>query len=115
MSKVLFFNIPAHGHTYPTLPLVAELVRRGVRARDGARANLIPRPRDGDVGMTSPGRSGLDPAVELHGNVLEAHLPEHSRLRVADVTVEEGQGVSGVITTHERAHRVDAELPSRAK
>jgi MGT family glycosyltransferase len=29
VSKVLFFNIPAHGHTYPTLPLVAELVRRG--------------------------------------------------------------------------------------
>ncbi len=29
MSKVLFFNIPAHGHTYPTVPLVAELVRRG--------------------------------------------------------------------------------------
>lgn len=29
MSKVLFFNIAAHGHTYPTLPLVAELVRRG--------------------------------------------------------------------------------------
>ena len=29
MSKVLFFNIAAHGHTYPTLPLVTELVRRG--------------------------------------------------------------------------------------
>jgi MGT family glycosyltransferase len=29
VSKVLFFNIPAHGHTYPTLPLVAELIRRG--------------------------------------------------------------------------------------
>ncbi|HJT58636.1 MAG TPA: macrolide family glycosyltransferase [Ktedonobacteraceae bacterium] len=29
MSKVLFFNIPAHGHTYPTLPLVTELIRRG--------------------------------------------------------------------------------------
>jgi len=29
LSKVLFFNIPAHGHTYPTLPLVAELIRRG--------------------------------------------------------------------------------------
>jgi MGT family glycosyltransferase len=29
MSKILFFNIPAYGHTNPTLPLVAELVRRG--------------------------------------------------------------------------------------
>ena len=31
MSKVLFFNIPAYGHTYPTLPLVAELVQ-GLRS-----------------------------------------------------------------------------------
>jgi MGT family glycosyltransferase len=29
MSKILFFNIPYYGHTNPTLPLVAELVRRG--------------------------------------------------------------------------------------
>ena len=29
MSKVLFFGIPAYGHTNPTLPLVAELVGRG--------------------------------------------------------------------------------------
>ena len=28
MSKVLFFNIPAYRQTYPTLPLVAELVQR---------------------------------------------------------------------------------------
>lgn len=29
MSKALFFNIPAHGHINPSLPLVAELVKRG--------------------------------------------------------------------------------------
>lgn len=29
MSKVLIFNVPAHGHTNPTLPLVRELVSRG--------------------------------------------------------------------------------------
>lgn len=29
MSKAIFFSIPAHGHTNPTLPLVAELVARG--------------------------------------------------------------------------------------
>ncbi len=29
MAKVLFFNLPAYGHTNPTLPLVAELVRCG--------------------------------------------------------------------------------------
>ncbi|MEK7328316.1 MAG: macrolide family glycosyltransferase, partial [Chloroflexota bacterium] len=31
MSTAIFFNIPAHGHTNPTLPLVKELVRRGER------------------------------------------------------------------------------------
>lgn len=29
MAKVLFFGIPAYGHMNPTLPLVAELVKRG--------------------------------------------------------------------------------------
>ena len=29
MSKVIFFNIPAHGHTNPTLPLVTEMINRG--------------------------------------------------------------------------------------
>ena len=29
MPKALFFNVPAHGHVNPSLPLVAELVRRG--------------------------------------------------------------------------------------
>ncbi len=29
MPKALFFNIPAHGHINPSLPLVAELSRRG--------------------------------------------------------------------------------------
>ncbi len=31
MSTAIFFNIPAHGHTNPTLPIVAELVKRGER------------------------------------------------------------------------------------
>ncbi len=29
MSKIMFFNIPAHGHTNPTLALVSELASRG--------------------------------------------------------------------------------------
>lgn len=29
MPKALFFNVPAHGHINPSLPLVTELVRRG--------------------------------------------------------------------------------------
>lgn len=38
MPKALFFSIPAHGHVNPSLPLVAELVRRGRQlppAKDG--------------------------------------------------------------------------------
>jgi MGT family glycosyltransferase len=31
MSRIAFFMVPAHGHINPTLPLVAELVRRGER------------------------------------------------------------------------------------
>jgi MGT family glycosyltransferase len=29
MSRIVYFNVPAHGHVNPTLPVVAELVRRG--------------------------------------------------------------------------------------
>src|SRR3712207_1664174 len=29
MSTVTFYNLPSHGHINPTLPLVAELSRRG--------------------------------------------------------------------------------------
>ena len=33
MSRILFFCIPAHGHTNPTLPLIAELTARGHEVR----------------------------------------------------------------------------------
>jgi MGT family glycosyltransferase len=29
MSKIIFFNLPGHGHVNPTLPVVAELVQQG--------------------------------------------------------------------------------------
>ncbi|PAD92939.1 macrolide family glycosyltransferase [Shouchella clausii] len=29
MSKIVFFSIPAHGHTNPTIPVVSELVNKG--------------------------------------------------------------------------------------
>ena len=32
MSKIVFFCIPAHGHTNPTLGVVRELVERGIRS-----------------------------------------------------------------------------------
>jgi len=33
MAKIAFFSIPAHGHTNPTIAVVAELVRRGHQVR----------------------------------------------------------------------------------
>jgi len=45
MSKAIFFSIPAHGHTNPTLPLVAELVARGETvlyySTDGFRDKVV--------------------------------------------------------------------------
>jgi UDP:flavonoid glycosyltransferase YjiC (YdhE family) len=29
VPKVLFFSLPLHGHTNPSLPVVKELIRRG--------------------------------------------------------------------------------------
>lgn len=41
---LVFFNIPASGHVNPTLPVVTELVRRGVRVTyfctEGYRAKI---------------------------------------------------------------------------
>lgn len=33
MSKVIYFGVPAHGHTNPSLPVIQELVRRGEHVR----------------------------------------------------------------------------------
>ena len=44
MPKALFFNVPGHGHVNPSLPLVAELSRRGHRityfVTEGYRAGV---------------------------------------------------------------------------
>ena len=33
MSRIVFFSIPAYGHTNPTVEVVRQLVRRGHRVR----------------------------------------------------------------------------------
>lgn len=40
MSTVVFFNVPAHCHVNPTLPLVAELIQRGERVIYYAQENF---------------------------------------------------------------------------
>ena len=49
MPKALFFNIPAHGHINPSLPLVTELTRRGHAIRYYATEHY--RQRIGDTGV----------------------------------------------------------------
>jgi MGT family glycosyltransferase len=71
-AHVAFFNIPALGHLYPTLPVVAELTRRGHRVSytstearaalvEAAGARLVPylssRPADTDAWDPAPDRS----------------------------------------------------------
>ncbi len=68
-SHIAFFNIPALGHVYPTLPVVEELVRRGHRVSYAAPrereslisrtgASLVPygstRPHDADPSYAAP-------------------------------------------------------------
>ena len=80
MAKIVFFNIPAYGHTNPTLGLVRELTARGHQVRyysyekfrsrieaaganfiscDGCDAQLGLSPEDG-------ARIALDPAFSIH-------------------------------------------------
>lgn len=42
MAKVVFFNLPYYGHINPTLPLVAELVKRGEQVRYYASETFRP-------------------------------------------------------------------------
>ena len=68
-KHIAFFNIPALGHVYPTLPVVSELVRRGHRVSYAAvkdrdplisktGATLVPygstRPNDADPSYAAP-------------------------------------------------------------
>ena len=50
MPKTLFFNVPAHGHINPSLPLVAELVQRGHEVTYFATESY--RQRVADTGAT---------------------------------------------------------------
>ena len=72
MPKTLFFNVPAHGHVNPSLPLVAELTRRGhhviyfltesFRAKvEATGAEFRPYTRIGDDYFSGPGLDGSRP------------------------------------------------------
>ena len=40
MSRIVFFSIPAYGHTNPTVEVVRQLVRRGTGGTGGATTPL---------------------------------------------------------------------------
>ena len=80
MSKIVFFCIPAHGHTNPTLGVVRELVRRGHQVKyysyepfrsviEAAGANFVPCDAyDAQLGLTPKDgeRIGKDLAFSTH-------------------------------------------------
>lgn len=80
MSKIVFFCIPAHGHTNPTLGVVRELVRRGHQVKyysyepfraviEAAGADFVPCDAyDAQLGLTAKDgeRIGKDLAFSTH-------------------------------------------------
>ncbi len=85
MSTVTFYNLPAHGHVNPTLPLVAELARRGEQViyyATGAFRDKIEK--TGATFRAYGDNYGFDPTANLGGpfglmarsiEVTEAMLP----------------------------------------
>ena len=77
MPKALFFNVPGHGHVNPSLPLVAELSRRGHRTTyfvtegyragvEAAGAAFRPYPFINDDYFDARGLSGSVPQRVAH-------------------------------------------------
>lgn len=80
MAKIVFFSIPAYGHTNPTLGLVRELTARGHQVRyysyekfrsriEAAEANFISCDGcDAQLGLSPEdgARIALDPAFSIH-------------------------------------------------
>lgn len=77
IAKALFFNVPAHGHVNPSLPLVAALAQRGHqityyategfrREIEAAGAALQPYATVRDDYFTGPGLDGSRPQQAAH-------------------------------------------------
>jgi len=77
MPKALFFNVPAHGHVNPSLPLVAELTKRGhhiiyfitenFRAKvEAVGAEFRPYVTIDDDYFSGPGLNGTRPQFAAH-------------------------------------------------
>jgi MGT family glycosyltransferase len=70
-----FVSIPAHGHVNPTLPLVAELVRRGHRVTYFTAADFEPQIRNAGADFQASGANWLASLPALGpGQRTQAHL-----------------------------------------
>ncbi|MDO0938354.1 MGT family glycosyltransferase [Streptomyces sp. DG2A-72] len=67
----LFFAAPAHGHVRPTLPVAAELVRRGHRV-----SYATTEPFAAEVGATGAGTVLYDPAVPDFAGAVPGDSPD---------------------------------------
>jgi len=92
MPPILFFSFPAHGHVNPTLPVVAELVRRGEqvayfatarfrKAVEGSGARFFPYPAGLEIPEEEPGpfdriATTLDALLRMSDAVLEEQLDQ---------------------------------------
>jgi MGT family glycosyltransferase len=71
MPKALFFNVPAHGHINPSLPLVTELVRRGHHITYFVTENYCAR--------VEAAGAVFQPYTCVHDDYFEAHGLDGSR------------------------------------
>lgn len=116
MPKALFFNVPAHGHVNPSLPLVAELVRRGhqiiyfvtesYRAKvEATGAAFQPYPSIDDDYFDGPGLNGSRPQKAAHHLITTAaailpELIEITREAQPDYILFDGMCAWGQILPH---------------
>jgi MGT family glycosyltransferase len=95
MTKLLFFNVPATGHVNPTLPVTAELIRRGAQLitynTEAYRAKVVPtgaefRPYPEIVERTFAGLDGSQPMLSARrfAELCVALLPEMMRIVEAE-------------------------------
>ena len=95
MPKYIFFQVPATGHINPSLPITAELVRRGAEVLyylpEAYRAKIAPtgaefRPYDPIIERTFDGLDGTHPALTLErlSGLCLAILPDILRVIEAE-------------------------------
>lgn len=87
MTVVAIFNVPAHGHTNPTLPVVSELVRRG------AHVQYFTTP-EFRASVTASGAEFIDVSPLLP---LDADRPYPNHFNLADTLLQATEQIVDVL------------------